>query len=348
MWKNKKTIALTWGSTWWHIFPLLSLHNYLKEEKKYKFIWVWEEWNLENEIAENNKIKFLDISAWKIRRYFDLRNLYEPLKNLTWITEWIYYIKKNKIDIIFSKGWYVSLPLAIAGKMMWKKIYIHESDTVSWISNRLVWKMANKIFYSFPNEKIDWKKHILSWQILNPELLDKIEDVNIIENQKLKVIVTWWSQGSTAIFENLLKILPELNDIEFHIILWEKNTHFKEKFDAYTNTKVYDFIEQKDLGLLLKNTDIAITRAWATSLWEQNVFGIHSIIIPLENSAWNHQNQNAIYFSKEFWSEIIKQDEKLAEKLKEKLLKYKNLRKSWLNLDNFYKPLQIIKDNIEK
>lgn len=344
---KKKTIALTGWSTWGHIFPLLSIYNYLQEEKNYKFVWVWEEWNLEEEIAENNNIKFLDISAWKIRRYFDLRNFYEPLKNLTWIFEGLYHIKSKKIDIIFSKWWYVSLPLAIAWKILWKNIYIHESDTISWISNRIVWKIATKIFYSFPNDKIDNNKHILSWQILNPELLDNIKDLTYIENSKLKVLVIWWSQGSRIIFEELLKILKDLNSIEFTIILWEKNKYFKEKFIPFTNTKVYDFIEQKDLWVILKNTDIALTRAWATSLWEQNVFWIHSIIIPLENSAWDHQNKNAKYFKEKFWSDILNQNENLSEKIKEKLLKYKNLRKSWLNLNEFYKPLKIIEKNIK-
>ena len=74
--KEKECIALTWGSTWWHIFPLLATYNYLQEENKYDFIWVWEEWWLEEEIARKNKIPFLDIPAWKIRRYFDIKNFW--------------------------------------------------------------------------------------------------------------------------------------------------------------------------------------------------------------------------------------------------------------------------------
>jgi hypothetical protein len=37
------------------------LYNYLKEEKKYDFIWVGEEDSLEEETAEKNRIKFLNI-----------------------------------------------------------------------------------------------------------------------------------------------------------------------------------------------------------------------------------------------------------------------------------------------
>jgi len=38
---------------------------------------------MEEETAEKNNIEFHEIAAGKIRRYFDFRNFYEPLKNLT-------------------------------------------------------------------------------------------------------------------------------------------------------------------------------------------------------------------------------------------------------------------------
>ena len=345
---TKKTIALTWGATWWHIFPLLSTYNYLKEDNKFNFLWVWEEDSLEEEIANKNKIPFSSLPAWKIRRYFDLKNFYQPLKNLTWIFYWIFYILKHKINIIFSKWWYVSLPLCIAAFILRKKIYIHESDTISGISSIIIWKIANKIFYTFPNKKIDDKKHILAWQILNPELLDTITELHVNQNKKLKLTVIAWSQWSTTIFNSILKILPDLNDINFNIILWKKNLSFKDSFKKFPNTKVYDFISQKKLGDILKKTDIAITRAWATTLWELNVFWIHSIIIPLKNSAWNHQNKNAKYFNEKFKNNILDENNNLDLELLKLIKKYKNLRKKWLNLDWFFKPLKIIKKHIDK
>jgi len=182
--------------------------------------------------------------------------------------------------------------------MLWKKIYIHESDMVSWLVNKFIWKIATKIFYTFPNKKIDWKKHILTWQILNPELIDYIDDVENIENDELSVLVIAWSQWSTRIFENLLKILPDLQDIKFHVVLWDKNMHFRDRFKEFTNVVAHDFITQKRLWKIYKNIDIAITRAWATTLWELYNFWIHSIIIPLKESANNHQLENAKYLKR--------------------------------------------------
>lgn len=349
--KKKITIALTWGSTGWHIFPLLSIYNYLKEEENYNFVWVWENEWLENEIAEENNIKFLDIPAWKVRRYFDLRNFYEPFKNLTWIFFAIYFIFSNKIDIIFSKWWYVSLPLSIAWFLTRKKIYIHESDLKTWIANKIIWKLATKIFYTFPNEKTineDNKKHILSGQILNPELIDSVKKLEVTENEKLEVLVLAWSQGSTRIFDAILKIIPDfLETINFVIILWEKNLAFKEKFKKYKNVFSYDFVNQKEMWKIMRQADIAITRAWATSLWELSMFWIHSIIVPLKESAWNHQQKNSEFFHKKYWSDVIEEWNDLELKIFQKLKKYRDLRKTWLNLDKFFEALNIIKKEIK-
>ena len=340
----KKTIALTWGWTWGHIIPLLSFYNYLKEEDNYNYVWIWEETGLEYDIAEENKIDFHHIATWKIRRYFDWRNFYEPLKNLTGIFQGIYYIWKYKIDIIFSKWWFVSLPLCFAWKLMWKKIYIHESDIKTGLANKIISQFATKIFHSFPKEKYS-KKEILTGQILNSWLLDGLKNLKISTNNKIKVLVIAWSQGSTIIFENLIKIIPEFQDIEFEIILGEKNTHFREKLNIYTNTIIHDFVNQKQLWEIYKQTDIAITRGSATVLSELFYFGIHSIIIPITN-AWWHQIHNAKYYNKEVWSDILDENKNLSLELFRKLNKYQNFRKKSLNLEWFFDAMKIIEKEL--
>jgi len=358
----KKKIALTWGWTGWHVFPLISIYNSLKRSKNIEFIWIWEEDSLEEEIAEKYKIEFHDIASWKIRRYFDWRNFYEPLKNLTWIFQWLYYILKYKIDLVFSKWGFVSLPLCIAAFILRKPIYIHESDTTTWLSNKLIWKIATKIFYTFPNNLIDWEKHILTWQILNPELLevDIIEtpeppkqesffSKKTIDKEKIDVLVIAWSQGSKIIFENLISVLNNLLDLNFTIILWDKNQNFKQQFEKFSNVKTYDFVTQKELANLYQISDIAITRWWATTLWELFFFWIHSIIIPLSNSAWNHQQLNAEYFHKNFWFDILDENKNdFNMDLFRLLIKYKDLRKNWLNLKWFTRATDIIKEELKK
>lgn len=151
------------------------MYNYLNETGKYEFIWFGERDSIEEDLAEEQGITFQDISTGKIRRYLDIRNLYEPLKNLTGIVESLYYIRREKIDIVFSKGGFVSLPVCVAAWMMRKKIYLHESDSVTGLANKICSRLASKVFYTFPNtltENPKNIKHIYTGHILNPELLE--------------------------------------------------------------------------------------------------------------------------------------------------------------------------------
>ncbi|MCP4523943.1 MAG: UDP-N-acetylglucosamine--N-acetylmuramyl-(pentapeptide) pyrophosphoryl-undecaprenol N-acetylglucosamine transferase [Candidatus Gracilibacteria bacterium] len=352
--EKKETIALTGGGTGGHIFPLASVYNYFQEEKEYNFIWVGEEGSLEEDIAGEHNIPFYDVPAGKIRRYFDWKNFYEPLKNLTGICFGIYYILRYKVDIVFSKGGYVSLPLCVAAFLLGKKIYIHESDTKGGMANRLIGKIASKVFYSFENKKTllqenqNSAKHICVGQILNPELLDYLTTLDVKENEKLELLLIAGSQGSTILFKNFIKLLPDLLDLNITVVLGDKNLHFKSDFDQYKNVTVYDFVDQKMLGKIYKKTDIAITRAGSTTLWELNRFGVHSIIVPLQKSAANHQQKNAEYFEQYFGSNILDEDVNLSLEMFRLLQKFKDLRKQGLNLNSFFEPLHRIAKEIKK
>jgi UDP-N-acetylglucosamine--N-acetylmuramyl-(pentapeptide) pyrophosphoryl-undecaprenol N-acetylglucosamine transferase len=346
--KNKK-IIFTGGRTGGHITPIISLINYLWVDGKYEYMWLWERESLEEKTAEENDIEFHDISTGKIRRYFDVRNFYEPLKNFTWVFESLYDILKHKGDIIFSKGGFVSVPACIAGFILRKDIYIHESDSVMGLANKITSKLATKVFYSFKNEltQVEGNKHIHCGPIVNPEMLDEVKSVDKTENERLSVLVIAGSQWSEKIFENLLQILPDCNDIDFNVILWTNdNAELKEKLDDFDNVKTKGFISQKKLSKLYIKSDIAITRG-SSSLWELFYFGIHSIIVPLKATGWNHQYHNATYFNEQYGSDILDEDDNLHLEMFRRLQKYKELRKTGLNLEWFLDGLKTINDEIE-
>ena len=98
--------------------PLISLYNFLNESQSLEYMWLGERDSLEEKTAEKYGIEFHEIAAGKIRRYFDIRNFYEPLKNLTGIFEALYCMIRYKGDIIFSKGGFVSVPVCIAGRLL--------------------------------------------------------------------------------------------------------------------------------------------------------------------------------------------------------------------------------------
>ena len=154
-------IALVGGWTGGHIFPLLAIYKYFwKREKssgskiwsiegKTRFIWVGEKNSLEQKIAKKNEIPFFTVHAGKLRRYFSLRTILEPFFILSGFFRSLYLLRSEKIDAVFSKGWYVSLPVAMAAWILRRPVYLHESDSIPGLANRLVSRFARTIFLTF-------------------------------------------------------------------------------------------------------------------------------------------------------------------------------------------------------
>jgi UDP-N-acetylglucosamine:LPS N-acetylglucosamine transferase len=177
-------------------------------------------------------------------------------------------------------------------------------------------------------------------------LLDWLSDLIVENNEKLRVLVIAWSQWSKTIFENLVKIIWDLSEIEFDIILWEKNLSFKRQLNIFKNTTIYDFVNQEELWKIYKQTDIAITRWSATVLAELYYFWIHSIIVPITN-AGNHQKYNAEYYREKNGSDVLDENRNLALELYRKLRKYEDFRKKDLNLEWFFDAMNIIEKEIK-
>lgn len=433
-------ICLTWGWTGWHITPLLAIYKELW--KDYDFFWIGENDSLEKKIAQKNNIKFFWISAWKLRRYFSFKTLFEPFKIIYWIGQSFFILFKNKPKLIISKWWYVSLPVWIAAKFLWIQLFLHESDTVPGLANRLVGKFASRVYlwFEWASNFFDKKKIKVVGQILSPELIgienngiinnwELVVNNNVISNEFLKnseksslasiiksnssrhceerinpetltsvipensenlsgIQETWfsnldsrfhgndkneisqkipsidhhevlqtsrndepktnlliiaWSQWSSRIFSEILNIIEDLSDFEITVILWTLNLKYKKDFEKYNNVEVLEFVDARKMWEILANTDIAITRAWATSLAELEYFQVKMIIIPLTESANNHQYFNARFFQGKW--EIMIEEKNLSD------LKNEVLKLSWYKKQNFKNKwnlaLEVIREDID-
>lgn len=96
----------------------------------------------------------------------------------------LWLLQKHNIDVIFCKGGYVSLPVVIAGKMLKKRIILHESDTQAGLSNKICAKFATTIFTGFAG--VFPGKEIVVGQILSEDLIQnpQFKDHNSTSNNE--------------------------------------------------------------------------------------------------------------------------------------------------------------------
>ncbi len=307
-----KKIAFAWWGSGWHIFPIKSLIEYsVNQNSELQMFWFGEKNSMEEKICKELKntginVKFITIMSGKLRRYWTLQSIWlnfvDIFKLKIWFFQSLYYLKKYKIDILFSKWGYVSLPPSIAARILRKQVFMHESDTVPGLANKIVGKFANKIFLGlrtikeyFPKEKTQ-----LVWQILS-DIFYRKREVSVCSD-KTNLLLIGWSQGSAIILEALLEIArdnPKILEWYNITIIWGTlNKQYGEMFEGYKNINFLEFVSQEKMAEILTCTDMSITRWSGTSLAEQDLFWIWKIIIPLPFTGGNHQYRNAMDYVK--------------------------------------------------
>ena len=153
------------GWTGGHVFPIKSLLEYVEQHKVFsdeisEIFWFWSKDSLEESVFKkiiqgrtDPRVSFIHIVSGKFRRETflssHLKNFRDFRLFLFWVFQSLRYLSKNRIDTIFCKWGYVALPVVVAGRILRKKIIVHESDTRPGLVNRLASKMANKVFTWF-------------------------------------------------------------------------------------------------------------------------------------------------------------------------------------------------------
>jgi UDP-N-acetylglucosamine:LPS N-acetylglucosamine transferase len=312
---RKLNIAMAGWWTGWHVFPIKSLIDFIYQNPEYrskikKIYRFGKKTSLEKDAFQTLKSQynkhwiqliFVPIFSGKYRREtrwdYRLKNIFDAFLFLIWIFQSLFYLLYYKINVIFCKWWYVALPIVLAWILFRKKIIVHESDTHPWLVNKIASRFANKIFTWFDGSIPNWQT---VWQILSADILHWLSHINSHSSQetKTRILITWWSQGSNKLYKNILNIIKKNSEFQskfiFDIVLGLLNSDMSTDFDTLPNVNVYKFLSQKEMGNLLQNCDIWITRWWTTLLAEQKLFNLKLIIIPIP---WTHdQNDNAKFY----------------------------------------------------
>lgn len=356
--KEKKVrIVFAWWGTGWHVFPIQSLIEYIETHEKYyseisKIYRVGTKNSLEQErcIALQNSCKnishlvFQSVLSGKFRREKGILPLLKNVRDMflfgCGILQSLWFLLTHKIDVIFCKWGYAALPIVIAGKIFGKKIVVHESDTKPWLVNRIASKMAKKTFTGFDNVIVGAETvgQILSDTIVSEgEISENMQKKfwkltkKDLEN-KTNLLLIWWSQGARTLYEAVISANP-WKDYNIFVILGKENEVLKKDFEKkLPHAKVFDFVSQKEMGTLLYHTDIAITRAGTTSLAEQKLYGIKSIIVAIP---WTHdQSTNAKYYVNKYQDISLSQKSKnFVEEMEKILHHYKGFKKEVDSID---------------
>jgi len=289
-----KKIVIVGGGSGGHFFVSDTiLSGILEKLKNSKILFVCKKKSQEKKIFEKkygDKIKIKEICAGKLRRYFSLQNFLDFFRFFFGIFQSFFILKKFKANLIFSCGGFVSLPVVIAGYFLRIPVVVHENDSISGLANRISSLFASKITSSFDmsKKKIIFTGHPIRKEIINA---NKKKGLEFLDFDEKKAILFIWggSQGAMSINNLFDKISNKIGDkIQIVIIGTKKKIRTKNRVS-------FEFLEN-NVGDVLACADLIISRAGASSIFESAYLKKTQILIPLPNSANNHQANNAITF----------------------------------------------------
>ncbi|MCV2506156.1 MAG: undecaprenyldiphospho-muramoylpentapeptide beta-N-acetylglucosaminyltransferase [Candidatus Lightella neohaematopini] len=280
--KNKHLIIAT-GGTGGHIFPGVVIAKYF-QSINWKVSWIGCLNRMEKIIVPkfNIDIKFIEINNFNssyLEKLLFILDIFKAIKKVKNILHWW------KPDIILCMGNYISIPTAIAAKIMSIPIIVHEQNTVVGKANKLISIFADKCTQAFPNTI---KHATVVGNPIRSEILNIPKPVIRLKNRTglIRVLALGGSQGASIINKIIPIIAKVLKGI---IIVWHQVGYGYYKLVKYTcntlninNIKITEFIT--NIATAYSWADIVICRSGALTISELAVVGLPSILIPYIHS----------------------------------------------------------------
>lgn len=353
-------VVISAGGTGGHIYPALAIVNKIKEkEPNSEFLYIGTHNRMEKDIVPKYNIPFKSIEIYGFNR----KNLLKNFKTIKCLIkskkECKKMIKEFNPDIAIGVGGYVTVPVISAAHSLGIKTFIHEQNSIAGKANLTLANSVDLIGVSFkssmkefPKEKTIFTGNPCSEDAVKKTPMEKSE-FGLKKDKKL-VLFVMGSLGASKVNEFLVKSMSLFNNKDYEILYVTGNKDYEEikKNKFPSNVKVVPYIE--NMTRIMKNTDLIVTRAGASTLSEVIALGIPSILIPSPYVPNNHQYKNAMDLvesdaaylieEKDLNGDIIVRtvDEIINDKNKINNMK-KNLKT--LNIDN---SATVIYENIKK
>ncbi|OGG41718.1 hypothetical protein A3A21_03590 [Candidatus Jorgensenbacteria bacterium RIFCSPLOWO2_01_FULL_45_25b] len=310
-------VLLTAGGTGGHIYPVLGVHDYLKRvgDGEIDISFAGQIKGFEADF-EDRYIKVYPILPSKMRRYLDVGNIIDVPTFIISIFQALVWLYVAMPDVVFSKGGPGTVPVVFAAWFYRIPVLIHESDAVPGVTNVISARFARRIGVSFQSalSAFSSSKVFISGNPLRSNLMEDLVDQVSAKHyfgfrpEEPLLLILGGSQGSlrinTFILDSLGELLPRAQVLHqvgrahvasiqevLQITLRSLSEEVRGKY------LLKDYLSSKDMKIALNAADVVIARSGAGTIFELAAFGKPAILIPLKESANDHQRANAYEYA---------------------------------------------------
>ena len=270
------TYAIAATGTGGHIFPALAVARAL-HAKGHDIVWFGVRDGLELNYMQGFEHVALESgnnSGGQVSKLID------AFKNVPKVQEKFmrYNIQKT---IVF--GGFVSVPVGLSAKATKTQLFLHEQNAKAGKANKMLLPLCDRAFTAYPGV-FDSNKVVITG---NPLRFNKPWA------QPENVLVLGGSLGSGFLNEVMHGVVVSAAKTKFKLLVGAAHYESaKAKYTGLENVEVQAFVE--DMHALYDWADAVISRAGAITIAEAAMFNLPNLLIPMPNSADNHQFINAM------------------------------------------------------
>lgn len=194
-------------------------------------------------------------------------------------------MKQHGIHGVISVGGFSAAPASFAAISRGIPLFIHEQNAVVGRLNRML-RPFSRLFFSSYDAASPLKDYPVS---------ERIFETARVRERVETLIFLGGSQGATFINDLALSVAPQLKARGINIIHQCGERDFERVRAAYDETGIdVNLVAfSKELPRLLQQSDAAVCRAGASTLWELCASGIPALYVPFPYAAADHQYYNA-------------------------------------------------------
>lgn len=314
-------VLLVGGGSGGHVYPLVAVARALQKRAASRgekiSIRMMGDGRFVARAAGEAGVPFSTVMAPKLRRYASAGNMIDVLKIPFALAQAMWKLFWFMPDIVFAKGGYTAAFPTFAARFYMIPVYIHESDSVPGLANRILAKRSRLVFTSFAAADAAFKALGRPTMLVgNPFRAELCCVERTAAHQALKldpskktIFVSGGSQGAAQINDIVLNslvqmvgkgwnIIHQAGDYNFADVQKAVEAFMTEGKDTYAPAiaaqyRVYPFLNEGELAAAYGACDVAVTRASAGALTELAYLGKPMVVVPLPGSANDHQQENA-------------------------------------------------------
>lgn len=341
---SNKTLLVMAGGTGGHIYPALSIADYLSQIG-WNIVWLGTKQGLEEKVVPEAgyKIEWLTVKGVRGKNIKQL--LLAPFNIFVSCIQALKILLRIKPNVVLGMGGFVTVPGGLMAALLAKPLVIHEQNAVAGTANNVLRVFARKVLFSFENTFKQDKKHLLIGNPVRKEITS-VSTYKVNDKDEINLIVLGGSLGAQTLNQYVPQALALLNK-KVNIIHQCGEKHLQAAQENYAkagiDAKVVAFI--KDMHEVYAWADFAICRAGAMTVAELSISAVPAIFIPYPYAIDDHQTRNAQALVDIGGAELLDEKQVSAETLSNKLLSFiedkEKLANMQSNIQKAAKPLAV-------